>query len=55
VRSAAAQALGDMGAKSAKPQLLQALDDKEPSVIIAAGRSLVVLGMKRDAGSFTLY
>ena len=52
VRSAAAQALGDMGAKSAKTQLLEALNDKEPSVIIAAGHSLVVLGDEKGYGVF---
>jgi len=52
VRSAAAQALGDMGAKNAKPQLLEALADKEPAVIIAAGHSLVVLGDEKGYGVF---
>ena len=44
VRAAAAQALGDMSAKSAIPQLKAALQDSDPSVILAAGRALLALG-----------
>jgi HEAT repeat protein len=44
VRAAAAQALGEMGAKSANPQLHEALHDDEPSVILASAYSLVQLG-----------
>src|SRR5208337_440562 len=46
VRAAAAQALGDMGAKSAIPQLLDMLNDTEPLVILAA-HSLINLGDNR--------
>jgi HEAT repeat protein len=52
VRAAAAQALGEMGAKSAKPQLHKALDDTEPSVIISAAHSLVTLG---DNSGYNVY
>jgi len=44
VRAAAAQALGDMSAKSAKPQLVAALDDSDPTVILSAARALLLLG-----------
>jgi HEAT repeat protein len=44
VRTAAAQALGEMGAKNADPQLREMLQDTEPSVIIAAAYALVQLG-----------
>ena len=44
VRAAAAQALGDMSAKSAKPQLVAALDDSDPTVILSAARALLSLG-----------
>jgi len=47
VRAAAAQALGDMGAKDAKADLYEAFQDTEPSVIIAAAHSLVQLGDDR--------
>jgi len=47
VRAAAAQALGDMGAKSAIPQLLDMLNDTEPLVILAAAHSLINLGDNR--------
>ena len=47
VRAAAAQALGDMGAKDAKPQLIAAFQDADPSVIIAAAHSLIQLGDDR--------
>lgn len=52
VRAAAAQALGDMLAKSARRQLYEALNDSEPSVILAAAHSLVVLGDNRGYGPF---
>lgn len=44
VRAAGAQALGDMDAKNAKPQLHAAFQDTDPSVIIAAAHSLIQLG-----------
>jgi HEAT repeat protein len=47
VRTAAAQALGEMGAKSADSKLREMLKDTEPSVIIAAAYSLVQLGDNR--------
>ena len=51
-RAAAAQALGDMEARSAKPQLVAAFDDTDPSVILAAAHSLIVLGDDRGYGVF---
>ena len=47
VRAAAAQSLGEMGAKDAKTQLQAAFQDTDPSVIIAAAHSLVQLGDDR--------
>jgi len=47
VRGAGAQALGEMGAKNAKPQLHALISDTEPSVIIAAAYSLIQLGDNR--------
>ena len=47
VRAAAAQALGEMGAKSADAQLRETLKDYDPSVILAAAYSLVKLGDNR--------
>jgi len=44
VRAAAAQSLGEMGARSAKPELTKALQDTDASVILAAGHALIVLG-----------
>ncbi len=52
VRAAAAQALGDMDARSAKPQLVAAFDDPDPSVILAAAHSLIVLGDDQGYGVF---
>ena len=52
VRRAAAQALGEMGTKSAIPQLLEMTSDKEPSVILAAARSLIALGDDRGYNAF---
>jgi HEAT repeat protein len=46
VRAAGAQALGDMGNKNAIPQLVEMVNDAEPSVILAA-HSLIVLGDNR--------
>jgi HEAT repeat protein len=47
VRGAGAQALGEMGAKSAIPQLVEMINDPEPSVILAAAHSLIMLGDNR--------
>ncbi len=47
VRAAAAQALGEMGAKSSDAQLRAVLKDPDPSVILAAAYSLVQLGDDR--------
>jgi HEAT repeat protein len=47
VRAAAAQALGEMGAKDAKGQLYAAFKDTDPSVIIAAAHALIQLGDDR--------
>jgi HEAT repeat protein len=44
VRGSAAQALGEMGAKSAIADLHATYQDTDPSVIIAAAHSLIVLG-----------
>ncbi len=43
VRAVAAQALGEMQAMSAKPQLLAALKDDDVTVILSAAHSLVLL------------
>ena len=53
VRTAAAQALGEMGARSAIPQLKQALQDSDPSVILASGHAL--LALKDDEGYDVFY
>ncbi len=47
VRAAAAQSLGEMGAKDARTQLHAAFQDTDPSVIIAAAHSLIQLGDDR--------
>ena len=52
VRGAAAQSLGEMGAKSAIPQLMAMISDKEPAVILAAARSLITLGDNRGYNAF---
>ena len=52
VRRAAAQSLGEMGTKSAIPQLLEMTSDKEPSVILAAARALITLGDDRGYNPF---
>ena len=44
VRASAASALGDMGAKSAIPNLRKMFEDKDVSVILAAARALLDLG-----------
>ena len=44
VRAVAAQALGEMGAASAKPQLTDALKDDDITVVLSAAHSLVLLG-----------
>jgi len=53
VRTVAAQALGEMSAKSAIPQLTAALQDSDPSVILAAAHALLALG--DDAGYDVFY
>ena len=52
VRRSAAQSLGEIGAKSAIPQLMEVTRDKEPSVILAAARALVTLGDERGYNAF---
>ncbi|MGC2111398.1 MAG: HEAT repeat domain-containing protein [Candidatus Korobacteraceae bacterium] len=52
VRAAAAQSLGDMLAKSARPELYAMRNDTDPAVILAAGHSLIVLGDNRGYGVF---
>ncbi len=52
VRAAAAQALGEMEARSAKPQLVATFNDTDPTVILAAAHSLIVLGDNRGYGVF---
>jgi HEAT repeat protein len=47
VRTAAAQALGDMGAKQAREQLVAMADDEDPAPIFAAGHALLQLGDDR--------
>lgn len=47
VRAAAAKALGDMKAKNATPKLMDMYNDKDPGVIMAAGKSLINLGDNR--------
>ena len=47
VRAAAAAALGDMGAKSAAPELYKMYHDSDIQVIMASARSLLDLGDKR--------
>jgi HEAT repeat protein len=47
VRAAAAQALGDMKAKSAIPQLVNLVNDKDAGVIMAGAHSLIALGDNR--------
>jgi HEAT repeat protein len=53
VRAAAADALGQMQAKSALPKLKEIIKtDKDPSVVIAAARSLIALG---DSFGYAVY
>jgi len=47
VRAAAAQALGDMKAKTAIPELVALVNDKDAGVIIAGAHSLIALGDNR--------
>ena len=47
VRAAAAKALGDMKAKNAIPRLMGMYNDKDPGVIMASGKALIVLGDER--------
>ena len=42
VRAAAAKALGDMKAKNATPKLMDMYNDKDPGVIMAAGKERVI-------------
>jgi HEAT repeat protein len=48
VRAAAARALGPMGAVSSAPKLKALLNDKEPGVVLAAARSLFLLGDRNE-------
>lgn len=52
VRAAAAQALGEMSAKSASRQLRDALQDDEPAVVLAASHALLTLGDKSGYDAF---
>jgi HEAT repeat protein len=52
VRAAAAQALGDMTAHRAKPQLLEALHDTDVAVILSAAHSLVLMN---DESGYNVY
>ncbi len=52
VRAAAAQTLGDMGDTAAIPQLLECRNDTDPSVILAAAHSLIVLGNNQGYNVF---
>jgi HEAT repeat protein len=49
VRAAAARALGPMGAVSSLPKLKEALNDREPAVVLAAAHSLFLLGDREDS------
>jgi HEAT repeat protein len=49
VRAAAARALGPMGAVSSVPKLKEALNDREPAVVLAAAHSLFLLGDSEDS------
>jgi hypothetical protein len=49
VRAAAARALGRIGAASSVPKLKAVLNDKEPAVVLAAARSLLLLGDREDS------
>jgi HEAT repeat protein len=52
VRIAAAKALGDMGARSARPKLRKALNDSEVTVVIAAANALYLL---KDPAAYEVY
>jgi HEAT repeat protein len=52
VRAAAAQALGDMKAKSAIPRLYDMYNDKDVGVIMAAAHALIELGDNRGFGVY---
>ncbi len=52
VRAAAAQALGEMNATSAKPQLVDAINDTDVAVILSAAHSLVLLKDERGYNVF---
>jgi HEAT repeat protein len=52
VRVAAAKALGEMGAASARPKLRKALNDSEVAVVIAAANSLYAL---KDPAAYEVY
>jgi HEAT repeat protein len=49
VRTAAARALGQMGAVSSVPKLKAVLNDMEPAVVLAAAHSLFLLGDREDS------
>lgn len=49
VRAAAARALGPMSTVSSVPKLKAVLNDKEPAVVLAAARSLFLLGDRQEA------
>src|SRR5260370_11074268 len=49
VRAAAARALAPMGAGSSVPKLKAVRKDKEPAVVLAAARSLFLLGDRQEA------
>src|ERR1700730_13523217 len=48
VRTAAAKALGPMGAVSSVTKLKTVLNDKDPAVVLAAAHSLFLLGDRED-------
>jgi hypothetical protein len=52
VRSAAANALGEMQARSSIPKLQEALSDKEPSVVLAAAHALDLM---HDKAAYEVY
>jgi HEAT repeat protein len=52
VRIAAAKALGEMGARSARPKLRKALNDSEVTVVIAAANALYLL---KDPAAYEVY
>jgi HEAT repeat protein len=52
VRSAAAHALGEMGARESIPLLKQRLDDDDTGVVLACAKALLEL---KDAGAYDVY